>query len=282
MKKILLIGGSGFIGKSLINYVKSNKLHSYKFINYSRSSNKNILKINKLPNIDFILYLIKSNNIKNSLKYFNHFEKLLIKSPKNIKIMYFSSGAVYGPRGKYKKFKETENVNFNKILKFKGYKKNYAKEKIILERKFKEISNKGYKISIVRGFTFYGKDILKNNYLISEIINSVKQQKKLIIKNPYVIRSYMHSNDMSRWILKIIKYSSDKCPIYNLGSEKILNIEKFTNYLNKKYKSQITIKKNKPIKMDFYVPSVDLAKKKFKLKNTINFNHAIKQLIKYK
>ena len=32
--------------------------------------------------------------------------------------------------------------------------------------------------------------------------------------------------------------------------------------------------------MDFYVPSVDLAKKKFKLKNTINFNHAIKQLIK--
>ena len=92
----------------------------------------------------------------------------------------------------------------------------------------------------------------------------------------------MHSNDMSRWILKIIKYSSDKCPIYNLGSEKILNIEKFTNYLNKKYKSQITIKKNKPIKMDFYVPSVDLAKKKFKLKNTINFNHAIKQLIKYK
>ena len=47
MKKILLIGGSGFIGKSLINYVKNNKLHSYKFINYSRSSNKNILKINK-------------------------------------------------------------------------------------------------------------------------------------------------------------------------------------------------------------------------------------------
>ena len=46
----------------------------------------------------------------------------------------------------------------------------------------------------------------------------------------------MHSNDMSRWILKIIKSSTEKCPIYNLGSEKILNIEKFTNYLNKKYK----------------------------------------------
>ena len=71
MKKILLIGGSGFIGKSLTNYVKNNKLHSYKLINYSRSSNKNILKINKLPNTDFILYLIKTNNIKNSLKYFN-------------------------------------------------------------------------------------------------------------------------------------------------------------------------------------------------------------------
>ena len=94
------------IGKSLINYVKNNKLHSYKLINYSRSSNKNILKINKLPNTDFILYLIKTNNIKNSLKYFNHFEKLLIKSSKNIKIMYFSSGAVYGPRSKNKSSKK--------------------------------------------------------------------------------------------------------------------------------------------------------------------------------
>ena len=33
-------------------------------------------------------------------------------------------------------------------------------------------------------------------------------------------RSYMHANDMCRWLLKIVKNSSIKCPIYNLGSDK--------------------------------------------------------------
>ena len=70
MKKIIILGGSGFIGKSLKNYLNNNKNNKYKLISYSRTENKNILKIKKLPKSELIFYCIKSNKISESLKYF--------------------------------------------------------------------------------------------------------------------------------------------------------------------------------------------------------------------
>ena len=279
MKKLIIIGNSGFVGKSLKDYIKNNKINISKLYNYSRTNKKNIIKIKKLPKADYIFYLINNRNIKKSISFFLHFKKLLFNYSKNTKILFFSSGSVYGPRKVYKKFKENEKINLNKINKFKGYKKNYAMEKIVIENEFKKLSKQGFKITIVRGFTFYGKYILKYNYLISKLINAAKFKKKLIINNSNVVRSYMHANDMSKWLFRLVQTSSTKCPIYNIGSDKIINIEKLVSFLNIKYNSKIMIKKNNEKKIDFYIPSTNLVKKKFKLKTTINFNHAISSLI---
>jgi len=143
----------------------------------------NIIKIKKLPQADYVFYLINNRNIKKSINFFFHFKKLLFKCSKNTKVLFFSSGAVYGPRKVYKKFKENEKINLNKINQFKGYKKNYAKEKMLLENEFKKISKQGFKVSIVRGFAFYGKFILKYNYLISKLINAARLKNKLIVNN---------------------------------------------------------------------------------------------------
>ena len=134
-------------------------------------------------------------------------------------------------------------------------------------------------MSIVRGFAFYGKYILKYNYLISEIIKAIKTKKKLSIQNK-TFRSYMHANDMCRWLIKIVKNSSIKCPIYNLGSDKKIDLYKLIKFLNKKYKSKIFIKNKENKKVDFYIPSINLAKSRLKLKNTIKFENAINSLIK--
>ena len=56
MKKIIILGGSGFIGKSLKNYLNNTKNKKYKLISYSRTENKNILKIKKLPKSELIFY----------------------------------------------------------------------------------------------------------------------------------------------------------------------------------------------------------------------------------
>ncbi len=279
MKKLVIIGSSGFVGKSLNDFLK--KKNRIKLLNYSRTEGKNIINIKKLPKSNYIIYCINNKNINKSLNYFFYFKKLLNKShKKNIKILFFSSGAVYGPRSTMKKFNEKEKIDKNNYKKFSGYKKSYSKEKYILENEFKKIAREGYKVSIVRGFTFYGKHILNYNYLISKLIQATKSKKKIIINNPYIIRSYMHSDDMCRWLMKIINTSSNKCPVINLGSDKIIDLKKFVSFLNKKFDSNISINEKSPKKIDFYVPSINFAKKYLKLKNTVNFNNAITSLIK--
>ena len=280
MKKLIIIGSSGFVGKSLNDYFKQ-KIN-IKITNYSRKQKKNIINIKKLPKTDYIIYCINNKNIKISLRYFNHFKKLLYESSKKIKIVFFSSGAIYGPRLIQKKFSETEKIYKSKYKNFLGYKKNYSKEKYLLEKEFKKIANDGFNVSIARGFSFYGKHIINYNYLISKIISAVKLKKKMLIKNANIVRSYMHADDMCRWLIKIANISSNKCPIVNIGSDKILNLSKFTYFLNKKFNSKIFIAKNSLRKIDFYVPSIIFAKRYLKLKNTINFNNAITSLIKIK
>ena len=276
MKKIIIIGSSGFVGKSLKDYCKKK---NFKVLGYSREEKKNFIKIKKLPYCDYIFYCLNSRKISDSLKLFNHFKLLLKKNLKNTKILYFSSGAVYGRTNKGKKFKESDKINISSINKLDGYKKEYAKEKIRLEKEFTKLSSLGFNVSIIRGFTFYGKYILKYKYLISQIINSIKSNKKIYIHDTNVYRSYMHADDMCRWLLKIINYSSNKCPIFNVGSEKTIKIGSLVNHFNKKFNAKIIVKKQISKKNDFYVPCTMLAKKKLKLKNTINFNHAIKSLI---
>ena len=68
------MGGSGFVGKSLKEFIKKKKI---RIISYSRSENKNIIKIKKLPKVDLIFYCINNKNINKSLNYFNHFTKLV-------------------------------------------------------------------------------------------------------------------------------------------------------------------------------------------------------------
>ncbi len=278
MKKLIIIGSSGFVGKSLNDYFKKRK--SIKILNYSRSQKKNISNYSKIPSSDFIIYCINNKNIKISLKYFFHFKKLLYKNSKKPKILFFSSGAVYGPRSSKKKISEKDYINLNNYEKFFGYKKNYAKEKYLLEEEFKKIAKDGFKVSIARGFTFYGKHILNYDYLISNLILAVKSKKIFRIKNLNTIRSYMHSDDMCRWLIKILDISSNKCPIVNLGSDKIIDLKKFAYFLNKNFKAKIQITKNTSKKMDYYIPSIKFANKYLKLKNTVNFNNAITLLIK--
>ena len=280
MKKLIVIGSSGFVGKSLNDYFKNKD--NIKIIKYSRTEKKNIISIKKLPRSDYIIYCINNKNIKTSIKYFNHFKKLLKNYSKETKIVFFSSGAVYGPRSFQKSFTEKDKIYKSKFKNFSGYKKNYSKEKYLLEKEFKKIARDGFRVSIARGFTFYGRYILKYDYLISKIIKAVKSKKTFTINNPNIKRSYMHADDMCRNLMKIANFSSKNCPIVNLGSDKIINLNKFIKHLNKRFNSNILITKNSSKKLDYYVPSLTFAKRCIKLKNTVNFNNAINSMINLK
>ena len=93
MKKLLILGGSGFFGNSIVDYginkklikhnideiyiisrSKTSKKKTYKHIKLTYIT-KNIINIKKIPKIDYVIYCLKSVSTKSSNTYFKHFLK---------------------------------------------------------------------------------------------------------------------------------------------------------------------------------------------------------------
>ena len=298
MKKLLIIGGSGFVGSSVVDSAVNKKLIKKKINEIfvlSRSNkskqkkyrhvkityiNDNILNVKKIPQIDYIIYCLKNTDIKISNNYFNKFLKLLKTLKNKPNILFTSSGAVYGKNNNKKKVSEKEKIDTKAINNFEGYKKKYAKEKLFIEKKFKDLATKNYNVSIARCFTFIGKNIVRYNYAISDLINAANNKNNIILNSQIdVFRSYMHSDDLSNWLITILKNSNTKCPIYNVGSDKVINLKNLTKKIGIMSNKKISIKIKKSNKFDYYIPSILKAKKELNLKNSISLKDALSSTI---
>ena len=198
-KSLLIIGGTGFFGKSILDYFqRKNPLKIDKIIILSRKARNikidrilkkrikiikvsgNIVKLKKLPKADYIIYAAILKNYNKDLKAVKNYLSLAVKYHLNSKILYISSGAVYGiQKSNVKKFEENYFEKYKKKNFRDGYKKNYSKIKLKNESLFKAFShNRKLNVSIARCFSFVGQHLpLTKHYVIGNIINSILQKK---------------------------------------------------------------------------------------------------------
>lgn len=273
MKTLTLIGANGFVGKSLLEYAEkkqSLKSQFSKIILISRSKikrkrikkifikyiQKDINEFKVLPKTDFIIYAINSNNFKKDIKSLKKFISLINSIQKKTKILFTSSGAVYGS--------------------LKG-KKDYIRIKKITEKSFQKLGKDGYKVSIARLFSFIGKYILENkNYAISDFINSAIKNRKIIVRSKFqVYRSYMHSDDLINWLITILRNSSEKCPIYNVGSDEKVSLNKLANLVGKKFGAKVIKSNLNSKRVEKYIPTINKTQKKLNLKIKYNLKKSL-------
>jgi nucleoside-diphosphate-sugar epimerase len=298
-KSLLIIGGTGFFGKSTLDYLTNyNSLKLNKIIIFSRKSQNiqidrilkkkikiikvsgNILNIKKLPRADYVIYAAILKNYNQDLKGVKNYSNLALKYHSSSKILFVSSGAIYGvQKSKIKEFKEDYLDKYKKINFKNGYKKKYSNIKSKSENLFKELGNKGLKVSIARCFSFVGRHLPQNShYVIGNIISNILRNKDINIKANYrIIRSYMYSDDLVRWLLKILDNSNNQCPIYNVGSDNKVSIHEIANVLAKKYNLEVLSQKIFSKKIDNYIPNISKARKELNL--TIN-NDSLKAIQK--
>jgi dTDP-glucose 4,6-dehydratase len=301
-KSLLIVGGTGFFGNSILSYFSKSKTLKKKFnkiivisrnklatFRYTKNLKKNysiikincdILKLKKIPNADYVIYAATSKNYRDDYLAVKNYTKLAKIYHSNSKILYASSGAVYGQQpNNIIGFKENYFKYHKKIYFKKGYKQSYANFKLTSEKLFQKLGNEGFKVSIARCFTFVGEYLpLNSNFVIGNIIQNILDGVSIKIKANYkIFRSYMYADDLARWLFKILDNSNKQCPIYNVGSDDKISIHKVANILAKKYDKRINSVKLFSQKFDNYVPNINKAKKILGLKI---YNSSIKGIIK--
>ncbi len=262
MKTILLIGATGFIGAKLKK--KLNK--RFKLICVSKKKGFDISNFKKVrnsvnKNIDIIINLSgQISTKKNMLKTIVRGNRNIIKAAKNRKkkplIYFFSTTLVYG----FSNIKLSEKSRLRPVYE-------YSKIKRISELDYIK-SNLNYKI--LRISNVYNE---KKRGIINFLINCFISKKKLNITNINSLRNYIHVDDLTSLISKMLQKNL-KFNIYNIGFQnfsikQIISIieNRFKakmNYLNKRVKlkdiSSQTIKKPKIFSEVNYFPKVKLEK----------------------
>jgi len=89
----------------------------------------------------------------------------------------------------------------------------------------------------------------------------------------------MHTDDLVKWLLKILEKSNIQCPVYNVGSDDYIDVRKLAFMLGKKYKVNVLSKKINKLFIDNYVPSINKAKKHLNLKIKHNSLEAVSRVI---
>ena len=157
----------------------------------------------------------------------------LIFRKKIQKVIFFSSFSVY---------QKTKLINENSII---SKKKFYARSKIFMEQKLLNMNISSY---ILRLGAILGKNS-SNNWL-SSVRDRVKENNDITFYNPEsTYNNCIYVDDVCLSIEKILKRNIFERKIYNLSSNKPIQIRKIINILknNKSYKGNIYIRKKNDV-----------------------------------
>ena len=288
-KIFLIIGGSGFIGKSILKYflvsshlkkkfskiiiISRNKLNNNRLKNEIKKNykfveiNADILKLKEIPFADYVVYSVLLKSYKKDYLALKNYINLAKLYHRKSTILYVSSGAIDILKNyKFDSFNKSHKNFFNshKTISFKkNYKEFYGYLKYLNEKKFQELGHLGMNISIAICFTFVGEFLpLNGHYIIGNFIQNILRRENIkILSNYPIYRSYMHTDDLVKWLLKILYNSNTKCPIYNVGSDDKISLHELATFLAKKYQLNVTASKILSKKTDCYVPNISKTKK---------------------
>lgn len=308
MSSLLIIGGSGFFGKSILDCYKRKLLKPWNIDNIVIMSRNpyaisqkfpelisdgidffagDISNIDYLPDADYVIHAAastdasryethnieeKENIIKGALNYC----RLATKYHKNSRIVFCSSGAVYGNQPKHVKYLEEDRA-FGNIDSLDDVKKSYAYAKRDAEFAIKKLGQSGVNVTIARCFAFVGKYLPKDqhfaigNFIADGIVGrdiNVKADRK-------VYRSYMYADDLVKWLMTLAENAKSNCPIYNVGSDQEIEIRDLAKIVSNKFNVNLICINKATNADDRYIPSIQKAKLDLGLKLSKNLFEAI-------
>jgi len=305
-KKVLVTGGSGFIGSAIVKYLVDKGEEVVVFDNNSRGKVKrlnrvikkikfikgdirNMKKLYKISTpIDTVIHLAYVNGTEYFYK--KPFEILDIAVNGLINILEFcrkkkvrnfflaSSSEVYQNPSRIPT-KENETLKIPNIY---NPRYSYGGGKIISELYGLYFAKKFFKKFIIfRPHNVYGKD-MGNEHVIPQFIKrfeKLKSKKFLIHGTGNEIRSFIHIDDFVYGFDKIFRKGKNQ-EIYNIGTSEKIKISALAKLIAKILNKKIKIKKSKILKGSPTKRCPDIKKiKKLGFKHNIRLKDGIKKIL---
>ncbi len=300
MNRFFITGGTGFWGKSILDYRRrhlfnadGNSWITANLTLLSRDPDRFCREVPELvdqPGITFVRGDIRSFEISDSYDAILHLAtsavttisddeqtSVILDGTRHVidlaqrwgvsKILFASSGAVYGP--------QTSPVNEETPC---APTTAYGKAKLSAERMLVE---SGLDVKIARGFAFTGAYLNQRiHFAIGNFIRSVLENKPIVIKGDGTPqRSYLYADDLVEWLFTVLAKGVSGRP-YNIGSGEGLSIRDLAEIVRTTLggSNEIHIL-GEPTSPPYavYVPCIDRARYELNLVPKVDLSTAIRQ-----
>ena len=293
-KKILIIGGTGFIGYHLskkciqkgwnVTSISTHKPRKIRFISKVKYVICDIKKKKKLEkklskNFNFVVNLggyVDHSDRKKTFK--SHF--LGVKNLASIFLnKSIQSFVLIGSGGEYGKSKSPHK----EIHKGKPISVYYKAKLLATTHLLKLNKTKKFPVSIIRLYQAYGPRQDFNRF-IPIIIQSCLKNKRFPCSEGKQFRDFIFVDDVVDAIIKSLKSSKASGQIFNIGSGKPFKIKDIIKKINKKIKKgyplygKIKLRKDEEIKT---FPSIAKAKKLINWRPKVSFQHGLQKTINF-
>jgi dTDP-glucose 4,6-dehydratase len=315
-KKILLTGGTGFIGKWLLEYflwVNKNKLAEIEVFVISRNPESFLEKFSRfiaseinfiegdiltfdfdsLGSCDHIIHAAADADAKLNYEDPLRMINTVVFGTRNVfdygvrvkaqKILYLSSGAVYGVQPpELRSFPE----NYPGGPDFIDTSSAYAESKRLAELYAACYANQyGLNITIARCFAFVGPYLpLDKHFAIGNfILNGLRGEDIIIRGNGIPLRSYMYSADLVIWLLFCL-INGKKGQAYNVGSDYAISILDLANEVSRFFPSvsvKVLGKISPTDRNQNYVPCTEKIKSELKVPGIVPLKEAIHRTVQF-
>ena len=295
MRRLLLTGGTGFFGKSILSLYAEGKFEKYEFHILSRDPDgfcSRFPEITRKKNIHFLRGDVRSFDFPHE-----HFdavihaatpamhmppgeqrdiilkgnERILAFAKKNGgRILFTSSGAVYGPQPPdLDAF--PESFPCSPVTEY-GIAKKEAEDQFL---------SSGTDCVIARCFAFTGPYLRRDiHFAIGNFIRDALAGTPIVIQGDGTpLRSYLYADDLAEWLFACLE-SGTSCGIYNIGSAHPVSIAelalKVKTVLNSSSPIEIRGKPDPDLPVQKYIPSVRKIKSELKVSENFTLEEAIR------